>query len=260
MRKLSGRCQLGGRRFAVVVLAVMGLGGCGGSSPVHRGSASVLCGGAVRLPFEVPLASSEHEGPNRCLGDAYTLAFDQVPEGAEFAIIGQRYTRAGHDYLSLTIEFMSPGEVEVGGGGSGDTEVLESNNEEGCEVKPFGIFYGVLTKPGDSVVLRDHRKKFRTREVDLPAVLDTSGVLVYGTTTGSRLGVELDGKLVGESYARPGPCFAWGRQRAHRACLLKLTAATDRCLRRGGFTLRPPQHATPYLAARRECSMEAARA
>jgi hypothetical protein len=244
--KRRGRCRSGWRVPSAVVVAVVALAGCGGSSP-QRGA-------------------GQPSGTIRYLGGAYTLASDRVPQGAEFSIIGQRYRFWRHDYLELTIHFADPAQVTVGGSGSGGSDVLEANDEEGCEVHPFAIFDGVLSQPGAGVLLRGDGRPFHTHRVALPAALHTDGVLVYGTTTGSRLGVELlshanTGERISQpvsgSYSRPGPCSAWARERAQRAHSARAIAGTTRCLRRRGLTLIPPPYATPYLATRRRCVKEA---
>jgi hypothetical protein len=238
------------RRWSLVVavVAVVGLGGCGASIR-HRDA-------------------SQQNRVIKYFGGAYTLASDRVPEGAAFSIIGQRYRFWGHDYLELKVHFIDPARVDAGGGGSEGWEGLDTNQETGCEVEPFTIFYGVLMQPRDGVLLHGNGRPFRTRKVALPAALDTHGVLVYGTTTGSSLRVELllrtrTGKLkrefVSNSYERPGSCSTWNKERAHRARMASLMAETSLCLRRSDFTLIPPPYATPYLAAYRQCSKEAER-
>lgn len=266
--KAEGRRRPGRWPCVAAIVTIMGLGGCGGSTQVRRaptavGRNSSTCDGAIN-PLELPpfpLAGPEHRGATRCLGGAYRLAVDRVPEGAEFAIIGQRYTRAGHDYLSLSTHFENPGEVDRGGSGTGGggpgSGLLEANHEEGCEIHPYAIFYGILTRPSDSVVLRGDGRRFPTRRAALPASLHTAGVLVYGTAAGSRLRVELDGVLMSGSYSHPGPCFTWGERHAERVRIRGLTALTARCLRRRGLTLLPPRYATPYLATRLRCAEEA---
>lgn len=261
----GGRRRLGRWLRVAAAVAIVGLGGCGGSTQVPGASAPVgrrlnTCDGAINPLEALPplLSGTEHEGPVRCVGGAYTLAVDRVPEGAEFAIIGQRYTRAGHDYLSLTVHFANPGEVEEGGRGSGGgSAVLEQYDEDGCEIHPFAIFYAILTRPTDSVILRSDGQAFPTRQAALPTLLHTAGVLVYGTTTGPWLGVELDGVLESESGSHPGSCYSWEERRAERARITRRTALTARCLRKRGFTLLPPKYATPYLAARVKCAEEA---
>jgi hypothetical protein len=115
-----------------------------------------------------------------------TLAHGQIPGGADFAIVGQRYRIFKHIAFELNIE-MHPEALAIEGGGvdEGSVELrsrkgpFQPRLSTGCHPHEYSIVYGVLDAAHDTVEARVGTKLYRLHHVKIPQSLHVGPGLAY---------------------------------------------------------------------------------
>jgi hypothetical protein len=209
-----------------------------------------------------------------------------VPDGPTFSIVGQRYRFWGHTHLEISKRFREPWRVADAGSEStwDDSHLLAEaiTVAAGCQVRPFTVLYGLLSRSDDVVFARVAGRMTRLDRVGLPASLHTQGVLVYGATSRApseftvrtRAGRLIRLNEVGWSRSVPAGCGhqerLWVQKHfSHTEATAALTEIAD-CLRREGFELGAPDESgfgflrlakwRLFDAARSTCRIRAQRA
>ncbi len=139
-------------------------------------------------------------------GGKRTLVRGQALQGRSILIVGERYRLFGRVYSRLTLKTgVESGLPEAGaaegigtvgeeesfegspGPPSGATKPgtpLDSKTSAGCQPHEYSIFYGLLSKPEDTVLAKVEGKLMRLRRVHIPASIHAGGVLVYLVSAG----------------------------------------------------------------------------
>jgi hypothetical protein len=247
--------------LAVAVLSLV-FSGCGGSSS-HKGLAT-------------------RSGTIKYLGHAHSIVADALPTGSAFTIVGQRYLFMGHHYLELSAHFADPGRVkESSNSWAQGPDKIEWGAQTGCDGRPFVIVYGLLKASDDTAYTRVSGKLVALQKVSLPASLDTTGALFYGTPANvsglvirSHAGQSIVTGDPEMSLAAPADVCGHGLRSLvlqNRSRLRRAVAQIARCLRRHGFDVTNPNltgpgrvfnthgidtKSAPYIAAKAACVKE----
>jgi hypothetical protein len=114
-------------------------------------------------------------------GGIRTLVRDRVPQGPTFSIVGQAYRFFGHIHFALQVE--AEGQGGHGESASGRRPSLFSwASWAVCQPHPYGIVYGLLKAPRDTVLERTAGTLRPLQHVTIPAHLHAGGVLVYAAS------------------------------------------------------------------------------
>jgi hypothetical protein len=165
----------------------------------------------VRGPSPIPVSLTELDAQGRALrtaklpavvectehpvkyvrGGLRTLVHGQLPGGGSFSIVAERYRFLGSFYSDLKLE-----QPPVEGGGllssvSGEAlqtgpptvlrrRLFSAEESTGCTPRPYVIVYGIVKRPGDTVLARTPSGLVPLSEVPVPPQLKAGGSLAYG--------------------------------------------------------------------------------
>lgn len=191
------------------------------------------------------------------VGSTQTIVSSIVSGGPAFSIVGQRYRFWGRMYLQIGLRFTEPWRVGEGSFSSswgGSPLVQEAVNvSDACQVHPFVVMDGLITRSGDTVLAQTDGGAVYLRQVALPASLHWNGVLVYGSAPSSPTGFLIHtsaGKIVRLTQESSGRTVGIGRcdgqepqwVNAHfsPAVASKALAKIVECMRNHGFEVGAP--------------------
>jgi hypothetical protein len=134
----------------------------------------------LKLPRAECSSGPEFISPRRA------LAHGQIPGGADFAIIGQRYRIFKHLEFELTVELTAEAlAIEGGEVDEGSVELrsrkgpFEPRLATGCHPHEYSVLYGVLDVAHDTVEAQVGTTLYPLRRVKIPRSLHAGPVLAY---------------------------------------------------------------------------------
>lgn len=112
-------------------------------------------------------------------GSVHVLASDRAPGGRLFTISSERTRTLGRTYFGLRVAFEGGGTSAIGSGPLRLALPLEWDVRRVCKPYLYGIFYGVLTTPGDEAFVQTGMGLQRMRRAAIAASVRPHSTLVY---------------------------------------------------------------------------------
>jgi hypothetical protein len=158
-----------------------------GPSPIPVSLTELDAHGGVLRSVRLPRTERcTRPSPGPLVDESRTIVSGSLPQGPSFSISGERsgFRNEVHFQLSVEVdtEEASSGITSFSGGAGSSGQKSSPFTLEihtGCQPHEYAILYGVLTAPGDTVLVRVSGSLRPLRRVRIPASLHAHGVLAY---------------------------------------------------------------------------------